>query len=91
MQSPRLPDVNVLGKLTGEMKVYLMQFILHKRLTVEKLRHIVLENEDKIKYILQYLKRAGLIYEQAEQVYEIDSYMHIHLAKYLFDDYDKAD
>jgi len=91
MQSPRLPDVNVLGKLTGEMKVYLMQFILHKRLTVEQLRHIVLENEDKIKYILQYLKRAGLIYEQAEQVYEIDSYMHIHLAKYLFDDYDKAD
>lgn len=91
MQSPRTPDVDALGELAGEMKVYLMQFILHKRLNVEKLGRIMFENEDKIRYILEYLRRGGLISELAEQVYEIDPYMYIHVSRFLFEQYDKND
>ncbi len=91
MQSPRSPETDVLKGLSGDLKVYLMQFVLHKRLSIEKLTRIMHENEDKIRYILQLLKRSGLITEQAEKVFEIDRYMYIHVSKFLFEQYDKND
>lgn len=89
MQSPRIPDNDVFRRLPPEIKVYLMQFMIHKRLTIAKLRRIMFEDEDNVRYNLEYLKRGGLITEMAEQVYELDRYMHIHLSKYLYEQYDK--
>ena len=90
IESPRKPDTDIFEGLANEMKMYLMQFILHKRLTVKKLMDIFLEEEEKVRYILNYLKRAGLLNELAGEVYEIDQYMHIHIQKYLLEKYDAS-
>ncbi|MEZ5082550.1 MAG: hypothetical protein R2750_03755 [Bacteroidales bacterium] len=88
IESPRKPDIDIFGGLAKEIKVYLMQFILHKRLTVKKLTEILMEEEEKTRYILNYLKRAGLLTELAGEVYEIDQYMYIHIQKYLLEKFD---
>ncbi len=91
IQSPRTPETGVLDLLAREMKIYLVQFILHKRLTVDKLCRILMENDSKVKYVLQYLKRAGLITEKAGAIFEMDSNIRYHLSKYLFDSFDSSD
>ncbi len=91
VQSPRTPDLGPLDGLASEVKLYLEMFILHRKLSVGKLCRIMFEPDDKVRYVLQYMKRAGLLAELAEEVYEIDRYMHRHVARYLSARYDRKE
>ncbi|MCD4698861.1 MAG: hypothetical protein K8S16_21730 [Bacteroidales bacterium] len=90
LQSPRKPDTNVFSLLSQELKIYLIQFILHKRLTIKKLCGILYEEELKVSYTVRYLCRTGIISELAGGIYEIEKFMHIHVEKYLLEEFDKG-
>jgi hypothetical protein len=91
MQSPILPDIQIFRVLPAQIKIVLLQFLLHKRLTTEKLSRIMQAKEKDVSYALQYLQRAGLVHQRSEQSYEIDPYMHYHAGQYLMKEYDKSD
>lgn len=76
---PILPDLNVLNSLDHESFIYLMQFILHKQLTINKLQRITLEKREDVLEKISFLKRIGLINELPNKVYEINKYLYIHI------------
>ncbi|MCF8368738.1 MAG: hypothetical protein K9G76_06820 [Bacteroidales bacterium] len=90
LQSPRLPDTAVFTKLPKETKIYLLQFLLHKQLSVQKLCNVLLEEEIKVNYTVNYLRRAGIINEKAGGIFAIDKFLQVHIAKYLMTEFDKG-
>lgn len=86
IQTPPAVDVKLLENIGQNGKVYLMMFLLHKRLTVEKLCRIFREQEENVLASIVYLKRCGLINELAGQVFEIDPYLYPQVRKFILDD-----
>jgi len=91
IQSPNKGDGHTFEGLNKELKIFLIQFTLHKRMTSEKLKRVSLENPQKIEQMIQYMKRAGIINELAGKVYEIDKYIYLQLKEYLYDSFDQND
>jgi hypothetical protein len=78
-----LVDYAVFSKLDPDIKMLIVQFMLHKRLTSKKICRITLKNYEETNEMLKYLKRAGLIRELAGDIFEIERYMIVHLRKWL--------
>ena len=79
-----MPDLTILKELPPVIRLYLMQFIFHKRLSFEKLQRVTLDNEETVEKNIRFMKRAGLVVETAGHVYEIDKYMFVHINRILF-------
>ena len=82
---PEIPDDNKLDFLETDWLILIVQFILHKRLTVSRLIRITLENKDILLSRLNILKRAGLISENNDGVYELDQYLYPVIKKKLIE------
>jgi len=83
---PQIPDLTALRELSPAIKLYLTQFILHKRCDFAKLQRITLDTEEEVEKNIRFMKRAGLISETAGHVYEIDKYMYVHIHKVLYEE-----
>ncbi|PLW92070.1 MAG: hypothetical protein C0592_12570 [Marinilabiliales bacterium] len=83
VKMPKQADLNKLDYLGNEWYLLLMQFLLHKRLTIEKLQRITWEEPDVLFKKLMILKRAALIVEDQNRVFELNPYMHTHIAHKL--------
>ncbi len=79
IKHPQIPDVSVLDNLSPDILVYLLQFILHKRLDIQKLQRITLDQEEDVCNNILFLKRAGLINEIADHIFELNKYLFIHV------------
>lgn len=89
VKSIRNVDDTVLSSLPSEAKVILLQLLLHKRASVDKLQRITLLPMGKLQEILDYLIRCGLINRKAGDLFEPDKFLLPLLNKYLFTSFDK--
>jgi hypothetical protein len=80
---PKTINTEAFDKLEDEWYLLLLQFILHKRMTIEKLQKIQLENKEEIFQKIMVLKRARLIEESKTNVYNINPYMYPHILQKL--------
>jgi amino acid transporter len=76
IKTPQRPDTDVLNKLNPETLVFLVQFILHKRLNYEKIQRIMLMPLPMVKEKVKLLKRAAIIIEHNAGVYTLNPNLH---------------
>lgn len=79
IKMPQVPDYSVFNSLDHESFIYLLHFILHKQITIQKLERITREKREKVTEKLLFLKRIGLINELPNKVYELNKYLYIHI------------
>jgi len=72
---PETPSLSIIKDLNQDWTMILTQFILHKRLTREKLERITGWTHMQVKGLLLAMLRAGLIVEKASGIYHIDPYI----------------
>lgn len=80
---PKNPDISLLNFLEIEWMILLMHFLLHKRMTKDKLVRV--SHVDKVEVLkkLKTLKRAGLIVSMGDDVFDIDPHMLAFIRKAL--------
>ncbi len=76
---PATPNVSGFEDMSPEIRIYLVQFLLHKRLDMPKLQRLCFDSKETVEKNILLLKRAGLITEIAGAVYELDKYMVLHI------------
>ncbi len=72
---PELPSLVAVRDLSQEWTMALTQFILHKRLTQEKLERLSGWTRSATKSLLLGMLRAGIVVEKASGIYHIDPYI----------------
>jgi hypothetical protein len=82
---PQSPDLKILEDLQPEILVYLSQFIIHKRLNIEKLQRVTFNSKEEVEAQISFLKRSGIITETAGPIYEINKYLHPFIKNKLFE------
>ncbi len=72
--SPKTPDLYALESLDNDLKQMLLQLLLHKQVSLEKLRRITLLNDAELQQQIGILKRAGILIDTTGSVMEIQPY-----------------
>lgn len=85
IKQPKRPDLSVMNKLNAETLVFLVQFILHKRLNLDKLERIMLLPPLPIKKRIKLLLRAAILIEPARGVYTLNPALHAFIRERLFE------
>jgi hypothetical protein len=85
VKSPQSPDLTALENLPPAIRIYLSQFIIHKRMNIEKIQRITLDTRNEVDSNIAFLKRSGLITETAGPVYELNKYLHPFIRNKLFE------
>ncbi|MBN2349606.1 MAG: amino acid permease [Bacteroidales bacterium] len=83
--SPEKPNTSVFENMHDDWHVVLYQIILHKRMTVSKIKRVLMLDERKIMRITDALFLAGLIKEKSSGVYVINPYMDNFVTEYLLE------
>ncbi len=76
IRPPRRPDTSVLNNLNSETLVFLVQFILHKRLSYEKIQRIMMMSADEVSRKIALLKRAAIVTEPNRGVFTLNPNLH---------------
>ena len=79
IRQPQIPDHAVIDRLSPVTRLYLAQFLFHKRLDQPGLQRLTMDPAEEVEKQLLFLKRAGLINERAGRIFELDRYLYIHL------------
>jgi amino acid transporter len=74
--APKRPDTTVLSRLKPETLIFLVQFILHKRLNYEKIQRIMLMTPEQVKEKIMHLKRAAMVTEPSPGVFMLNPNLH---------------
>ncbi len=83
MHVPKPPDYEALHDLPHDWTMMIIQFLLHKRLSLPRLRRILYTDMTQVRELLQDLLRAGLLSEKGTGVYQLNVYTEIHLINLL--------
>ncbi|MDD3322691.1 MAG: amino acid permease [Paludibacter sp.] len=83
IRSPQKPNLLVFENLPDDWKVILYQISLHKRMTISKMKNVLLINESKIVLIVEAFIRAGLIKEKSAGVFVINPYIDNFITDYI--------
>ncbi|MGD9898716.1 MAG: amino acid permease [Calditrichaceae bacterium] len=75
LREPERPDSDELHKLEPDWLVWLIQFIIHKRLTIEKLGRIFSLDPEKVRTQIELFKRSGLVTEIQTNHLELNQYL----------------
>jgi len=73
---PAYPPIMVLRELNVEWEMLLTQFVLHKRLTPERIGRISDWTPSQVKAVLTAMLRAGIIAEKTAGIYHIQPFIH---------------
>ncbi|MCB2220283.1 MAG: amino acid permease [Bacteroidetes bacterium] len=79
-------DARPLDALDNKLKLYLMQFALHKRMDLGKIERVTQDDRVTVINHIQVLQRSGLIIEQAGPIYEITPFVYDQVRKMLEED-----
>jgi hypothetical protein len=79
IKQPHIPDTRVLAEMDEDWKIILVQLILHKWLTFDRLKNVFHSNDSQTKYIVSSLLRVGLIMEVNEEIFLVNSFVRQHL------------
>ncbi len=83
IRSPYLPDTKILAELDEDWKIVLIQLILHKRLTFERINKIFFLEETRSQEMVNSMLRAGLIEERREHLYIVNEFIEPHLIRFF--------
>jgi hypothetical protein len=75
INKPKVPDSSVLKYLETDWMIFILHFILHKRMNFDKLKRVSQESKDLVGHKLNVLKRAGVLIESGGDVYDINPYL----------------
>lgn len=84
IQPLKRPDTDLIRNIDKDWLLLIHQLLLHKRLTLTKLVRISGESQSKIIKKINMLKRAGLLQEQNDGVFEIDAHMYPWINKVIY-------
>ena len=79
LRVPKPPDYEVLRTLPDDWVMLIIQFLLHKRLSLPRLRRVLYSETGVVRDLLRDLLRAGLLVEKGTGVYQLNAYTEIHL------------
>lgn len=83
MKPVELPSTHVFDLLSQEQLFCLLQFVMHRRLTVEALARSLQLSEHEIKKTINNLIRSGIITERFEGVYAIEAALDLFIVEIL--------
>ena len=83
LRVPKPPDYEALRSLPDDWVMMIIQFLLHKRLSLPRLRRVLYSDMAQVRELLQDLLRAGLLVEKGTGVYQLNPYTEIHLINVL--------
>ncbi len=83
IRSPKVPDISPLDNLQTETLILLTQFVLHRRMNLKKMERVTFHKKELLEQQINYLKRTGILIEEAEGIYEINKFMNLHIVKKL--------
>lgn len=75
IKEPKIADLAALRSLDVETYIYIVQFLLHKRLSMQRLLRISMATKEEMAKKLNYLLRAGLIKVVSHDTYELNPYI----------------
>ena len=75
IQPPHIPNTNILTELGDDWKVILIELILQKRLTIERISRIFFRDEATTRQVISSMVRAGIIEEKKENLYVLNEYI----------------
>ena len=79
LRMPKSPEHEALQSLPDDWVMMIIQFLLHKRLSLPRLRRVLYSDMTGVRELLQDLLRAGLLVEKGTGVYQLNAYTEIHL------------
>jgi len=82
---PRTPDLEVLDRIDTEWYIIILNFVLHKRLSLERLVRITKEEKEVLSQRIGFMKRAGILQEYSEGVYYINEFLYPYLKEKLIE------
>jgi len=83
LEWPEEPDTSVLDDLSVSQLALLVQLLLHRQLTDERLERLLGRPDEAVAGDLATLVRMGLIHRQAEGPFAIDRFVAHHIARHL--------
>jgi hypothetical protein len=83
MEPVQLPSLSVFDLLEQEQLFYLLQFVMHRRLSVESLAGVLQFPEEIVRDQVKGLVRSGIIIEKFEGVYAIHPALDLYLLEKL--------
>lgn len=78
IREPVKPNTDILKQLPEDWLIWIVQFILHKHLTLDRLLRITLEDERIVYNKVKILKRAGII-KETNNVLKLNPYLESYL------------
>ncbi|WP_421762684.1 amino acid permease [Ekhidna sp.] len=76
VQKPEYPTLDVFDKLGDDWTMLIIQFVLHKRLSIPKMVRITGWSEEEVKEKALAMQRSGLITEKTGGIYNLDPVMY---------------
>lgn len=83
ISKPSQPNLAVFNYLETEWMIFIMQFILHKRMNMKKLIRVSRESENSVQLKINILIRTGLLNKMADGILELNPYILPFLQKAL--------
>jgi len=84
-RTPAIPDLSALRKTNEDMLVLWSVFVLHKRLTAEKLMRITGMKESELDRMLHVMRRCGLIEERGRGILILNMFLEPFIIKVLIE------
>lgn len=85
ISAPKTPDISILDELQPDISLFILQFILHKRLTIERLHRITLTDKEAIIEKINFLSRSGIIVEIKPGIFTFNEYLLIYIIEKLME------
>lgn len=83
LEKPKIPDTSPLRYLETEWMMFMLNFLLHKRMNLAKLTRVSHESRVEVIKKVRILKRAGLLVEIGEDILDVNPYVLPFLRKAL--------
>jgi hypothetical protein len=83
IKKPKVPDTSALRYLETEWMIFILQFLLHKRMNLSKLTRVTQESRASVIKKIRVLKRAGVVIEIGDDILDINPYIIPFLRKAL--------
>ncbi|MCF6364716.1 MAG: hypothetical protein L3J35_00790 [Bacteroidales bacterium] len=83
IKTVRFENKDFLNDFDNDIYLLFIQFMLHKRLTVPKLARVMMTDEIAAEKQISFLKRSGIVTEEAKGIFEINKFLYIHIKQKL--------
>ena len=86
IKKPESPSLSVIKEISEEWAMILVQFVLHKRLDLEKMLRINGLDQDYLQTLIKAMARAGVLQEKASGIWMVDPYVQPFISRSLKDE-----